>query len=91
MINVVGYREVEAAVAVAFGSPYYVTFAEETGNDGNGTWVRVQTGEVSDHDRAVIEEWITVGARDPRLRVMLSVLAEREVIPAGEYLVQIDW
>lgn len=87
---VVQVNDLDAFVEESYGRPYSFTAAEWCANDTEHAYT--VDGEYDEYGEDRIGRWM-VGETDghPPARFILNDLAQRDMIPKGEYLIEVCW
>lgn len=83
------YRDVEKAIEEYFGKPYELPCIEEKGNDED--WEVNIDGKVEKYDQEDIDAAYAGKYKNFGTRTLLNHLASKDLIPKGNYLIDVSW
>lgn len=98
---VVDYHDFEAWVEANFGQTFEFAPAEECGNDTDHSYhvtgthfdleTKTQVPGMDEYDRKRVTEFEEGGSAMYLSSALLEAGVERELIPAGQYLIRVSW
>jgi hypothetical protein len=89
-INTVGYSEFNRFVASVYGHRFEIVADQELSNDSQATFTAKKEA-LDEYDQERIDEFAATGKYSYLTHTIFTDLANRDLIPEGEYLVEVCW
>ena len=91
VLHVVDYSDLEKIIAATYYQDYELPYDEECNNDTSLTATVGKGQNTSDYDRKRLETFKDSGKGQYMMRPLLNDLADQNLIPEGEYLIEVSW
>lgn len=86
----VGYSDFDRFVTKEFGQPFEFAADQESGNDQDHSFA-VTKSPLSRYEDEHLKEFRVTGRYSFLARVLLQDMVNRDVLPEGNYLIQVSW
>lgn len=86
----VDYKDLERLIKEEFGHDFSIPADEEVGNDTSIS-KNIQKEELAKYDKDRLTEFLHIGRYGPCLQVLMTDMANRDVIEEGDYVIRVSW
>lgn len=89
-VHHIDYSDFENIVKSVYGQDYEFTADEETPNDSSHSY-SAKKGNLNERNRKDIETFMNTGKYQYLASAFIEDLVDRELLPEGEFLIEVCW